>query len=72
MKPSSSSTPQLLNLHRTPFSNYVRMHTHSLVPRPQITAFGLGMRLAHTISASRSSQSLPGPGGRPEEGTQHY
>ena len=27
-------------LRRTPFSNYVRMRTGSLVPRPQITVFG--------------------------------
>ena len=51
-------------LHTMPFSNYVNMCTNSLVPRPQITALGLGMRLPHTISASRSSQSLPGPAGQ--------
>ena len=38
-------------MRRTPFSNYVRTRTGSLVPRPQITAFWLETRLAR---ASRS------------------
>ena len=33
-------------LHRMPFSNYVRMHTGSLVLRPHVTTFWLGTRLA--------------------------
>ena len=32
-------------LCRTPFSNYVHMCTSTLIPRPQITAVGLGTRL---------------------------
>ena len=36
--------------HRTPFSNVVRMHTHSLVPKLKTTVIGLGARLAHVKS----------------------
>ena len=51
---SSSSTLQL-----QPVGNYVHVRTVSLVLRPQITAFCLGMRLAHTISVSMYVMQVP-------------
>ena len=43
-------------MHKTPFSNFVRMHIHSLVPRPKYTAIGLGARLVHSQVKSRVDQ----------------
>ena len=61
-------------LRRTPFSNYVRMRTGSLIPRPQITAFWHRTRLVCVIMSmcvnDMSSHSLPRP--RPEDDTQPY
>ena len=71
-KQAIHSAVQLLS--RTPFSNYVRMRTGSLVARPQITAFWLGIRphvaREHEYVRNVSSQSLPGP--RAEDDTQRY
>jgi len=37
----------LLPLCRTPFTNFLCMHTCSLIPRLKITVIGLGARLLH-------------------------
>ena len=45
----------------TPFSNFVRMRTRSLVPMPNTTFIGLGTTLAHKGNQLRAqlAQSLP-------------
>ena len=42
-----STLPGCCPLHRTPFSNVVRMCTRNLVPKPKPTVIGLGVRLVH-------------------------
>ena len=43
-----SAIPGCCPLRRMPFSNVVRMCTHSLIPKPKTTVIGLGARLVHT------------------------
>ena len=43
-------------MHRMPSCVFVQMHTHSLVLRPYITAFGLAVRLAHAFLEFASTQ----------------
>ena len=40
-------------LIRTPFSNFVRMRTRSLVPRPKTTVNGLETRLVHEMAGGQ-------------------
>ena len=41
---------------RTPFSNVIRMRTHSLVPKPKTMVIGLGARIAHIWNCARVDQ----------------
>ena len=49
------STAQLLLLRRTPFSNFVRMRTRSLVPKPKTTVIDLGARQVDTCNRGLTS-----------------